>query len=361
MNVSVSAFNFTDAYRMLQPAASREVVAARETAHVELAKAIKYAHQVLDLCRLAYHLPILAGSNLGEWFEPEVKKTDPQFSLAHDRAEAGRIAAILLSQRLKQSHTQEAVAVLATSFCGQRASADDDALARLARDCLVRAARSRRTAAKLPDLPFSKGQDRSALITAMEQAFAPPAVKAVTDALAADAQKGGESLAKATAAALKTLFDENQRLAEEVDLLWWHNGDWSECLERPLAEVPPLGRALIVGADLAAMIRVAPGPYGTNGILRRSLGENADQSVSLRGAVEAMEPEDLRHAYVAHADQDILSVHTAAKLYIDRGRGLWGQAFEQVTGVTHEGPLTHYRLALQAFWECSLVKHGWAK
>jgi GTPase-associated system helical domain len=361
MNVSVSAFNFTDEYRTLQPVASREVVAARETSHVELAKAIKYANQVLDLCRLAYQMPVSAQSNIREWFEAEIKKTDPQFSLMHDRAEAGRIAAILLRQRLKQGHTQDAVAVLATSFCGQRVSADDDALPRLARDCLVRAARSLRTSATLPEVTYSKKQDRSALITAMEQAFASPAVKAVTDALAADAQTAGESLAQTAAAAVKALFDENQRLAEEIDLLWWHNGDWCECLDRPLADVPPLGRALIVGADLAAMIRLAPGPYGTNGILRRSLGKDADRSVSLREAVEAIEPEDLKQAFPAHADQDILPVHIAAKLYFERDRGAWGQTFEQVTGVTYEGPLTHYKLALQAFWECSLVKHGWAK
>ena len=357
----MSAFNFTNEYRTLQPAASREVVAARETSHIELASAIKFTNQVLDLCRLAYRVPLSAQSNISEWFEAEIKKTDPQFSLVHDGAEAGRIAAILLRQRLQQGYTQDAIAVLAASFCGQRVSADDDALPRLARDCLMRAARSRRVSAKLPDVTYSKKQDRSALTTAMEQAFAPAAVKAVTDALATDAQAAGENLAKTVVIALKAQFEENQRLAEEIDLLWWHNGDWCECLDRPLANVPPLGRGLIVGADLAAMIRVAPGPYGTNGILRRSLGRDADQPLSLREAVEAIEPEDLKQAYPDHADQDILPVHTAAKLYIERGRGTWGQTFEQITGATYEGPLTHYKLALQAFWECNLIKHGWAK
>lgn len=361
MNVETSAFNFTDEYRTLQPAATRELVAAREASHVELAKAIKYAAQVLDLCRLAYGMAVPGQSTLGEWFEGEIRKSDPQFSLTHDRTEAGRIAALLLVQRLKQGHTRDAIAVLATSFCGQRASVDDDALTKSARDCLVIGAKSRGNAVKSPGLAYSQMPNRSALVTQMDQNFAAPAVKALVETLTGDAYAAGESLAEAASAALKSLFDENQRLAEEVDLLWWHIGAWSECLGRPLADVPSAGRGLIAGADLAAMIRVLPGPYGANGILRRSLGQVADQSVSLREALESLEPYDVKRAYSDHADLDILPAHTAAKLYFEQGREVWGQSFHRICGVSHEAPLTHYKLALQAFWECSILKHGWAK
>jgi hypothetical protein len=361
MSVEPSAFNFSDAYRTLQPAATRELVAAREASHVELAKAIKYTTQVLDLCRLAYCMSIPAQSEFSFSFEAEVRKTDPQFSLTHDRAEAGRIAAILLTQRLKQGQTGDAIAVLATSFCGHRASVDEDALPRLALDCLVRSARSRRYAATSPDLVYVKQPDRSALMTKMEQSFDHTTVKAVVEALAKDDYTAGESLAKAASAALKSLFDENQRLAEEVDLLWWHIGDWSECLERPLAELPSVGRCLIAGADLAALIRILPGPYGAPGLLRRALGQVADQSVTLQEVIEALEPGDLKLAYSDHGGMDILPIHTAARLYAELGCGTWCSSFNKICGVGHDAPLTPYKLALQAFWERSLVKHSWAK
>lgn len=83
--------------------------------------------------------------------------------------------------------------------------------------------------------------------------------------------------------------------------------------------------------------------------------------MTLREAVEALEPDDLKRAYANCADTDILPVHTAVQLSLDRGRGAWGPAFEKLCGVKAEAPLTRYKIALQAFWERSLVKHGWAK
>jgi hypothetical protein len=361
MLVETTPFNFSDAYRNLQPTATREIVIARETSHAELTKTIKYTNQVLDLCRLVYNMSIPALSTLPDWFEAEIRKSDPQFSLVHDRAEAGRIAALLLTERLGRSHTSDAIAVLATSFCGQRASVDDDEVTKRARDCLIRASKSLRKSAKSVDLNYPAQPDRSALITQMEQSFTAASLKPFLEALSTDYQAAGESLAKAASAAMRGLFDENQRLAEEIDLLWWHNGDWSESLDRPLAAVPSAGRSLVAGADLAAMIRIIPGPYGTNGVLRHSLGNDVDQPLSLQVAIEALELVDVKRAFSDHADLDILPIHTAAKLYRDLGPGAWGQSFTKLCGLNHEDVLTPYKLALQSFWECSLIKHGWAK
>ena len=220
---------------------------------------------------------------------------------------------------------------------------------------------SKRSLEEPPAVAYPKAADRSSLVNALDPAISGPAVKAILEAIIADGRAGGDGLARATTTVLQALFIENQRLAEEVDLLWWHIGDWSECLGRPIGQVPEPGRGLIAGADLATIIRVLPGPYGTTGILRRSLGEDADQSMTLREAVEALEPDDLKRAYRSCTDADILPVHTAVQLYIDRGRSALGPAFQKACGVSSEVPLSRYKIALQAFWEGSLVKHGWAK
>ena len=142
MNVEAHAFSFIDAYRALQPAASREVVAVRELSHGEILKQIKLATHVLDLCRLAFCMTIPTQSELTTFFVAEICKGDPQFSLEHDRAEAGRIAALLLADRLAQGSAQDAIAVLATSYAGQRASADEDRLTKLAGECLRQSTRA---------------------------------------------------------------------------------------------------------------------------------------------------------------------------------------------------------------------------
>ncbi|MFZ2050550.1 MAG: GTPase-associated system all-helical protein GASH [Solirubrobacteraceae bacterium] len=362
MSVEPHAFDFTDAYRTLQPSASWEVVADRESSHGELLKKVTLTTHVLDLCRLAFGMTIPEQSELGSSLVAEVRKSDKQFSLKHDRAEAGRLCALLLAERLAGGSTQDAFAVLATSFAGQRASADEDALTNLAGQCLTRSARARGRLATQAAVTYQKAQDHSSLIAALEPGVTPPAVKAIFQAMMVDDQAGGQGLANVMTTVVRGLLDENQRLAEEVDLLWWHIGDWSECLGRPLGQVPETGRGLIAGADLAAIIRDLPGPYGTAGILRRSLSQEAEQPMTLREAVEALEHDDLKRAYASVTDDtDILPVHTAVQLCLDRGHGAWGQAFEKVCKVNAEAPLTRYKIALQAFWEQSLVKHGWAK
>ena len=99
-------------------------------------------------------------------------------------------------------------------------------------------------------IAYPKSVDRSSLIAGLDQGLTPPPIKAIFDAMIAD----GQGLAEAITTAFQALFNENRRLSEEVDLLWWHIGDWSECLGRPIGQVPEAARGLIAGADLAATI-----------------------------------------------------------------------------------------------------------
>lgn len=360
MTVDTRPFNFSDSYRTLQPLASRELVTARESSHAEITKQIKLATHVLDLCRLAFGLSVRSEGELATLLIAEVRKGDVQFSLTHDRAEAGRIATLVLTERLAQHFIQDAIAVLAASFAGLRTSADEDGLTCRAITCLAQKARATGRAKRAPTITYPRVEDRSALVTALDQ-LNPQTIKPLVEALIGDDRTAGEGLAKSATAATQELFLENQRLAEEIDLLWWHIGDWSECLDRPFTRVPEHGKGLIAGADLAAIIRALPGPYGATGILRRSLGSDADQPTKLSEAVEALSPEDLNKAYRTCTDTDILPIHTAVQLYVERGRGAWGQAFEKTCGLSADVQLSPYKIALQAFWESSLVKHSWAK
>jgi hypothetical protein len=361
MNAEIRSFDFADSYRSLQPGAQRGLVAARQTVHTEMMGQIKHAGHVIDLCRLAFGLTVPSGSELASMLLAEVHKSDVQFSLTHDRAEAGRIAALLLSDRLARGMIRDAMAVLAASFAGLRESADENCLVDHARTCIVLSARVRSKAGQNPAVQYPKSADRTALIAALDQGINPQTVKPLFEAMIADDRAAGEGLAKAITSIVQSLFTENQRLAEEVDLLWWHIGNWSDCLARPMAHVPERGRGLIAGADLASMIRALPGPYGIAGLLRRSLGEGADQPMALREAVDALDPQDLKKAYPTCTDTDILPIHTAIQLRVDRGEGAWFESFTRTCGSGFDVPLSAYMIGLQAMWESSLVKSGWAK
>jgi hypothetical protein len=213
----------------------------------------------------------------------------------------------------------------------------------------------------LCEISYPKRQNRSALLAQIEQAFAAAAVNPALEALAADAHGHGEAFAKAVSVALKILYDENLRLAEEVDLLWWHIGAWSEILDRALTTLPRAGRPLVIGADLAAMIRVMPGPYGANGILRRALLQDADTPESLADAVEALDVADLKRVLPAPpaGHRDILALHAAGQFLIELGGSAWAQSFHRESGLRHDIRMTHYEIALQTFWERLLILHGW--
>jgi hypothetical protein len=233
----------------------------------------------------------------------------------------------------------------------------------VARECLTASARARRVGSKLREIAYPKRQNRSALVAQIEQAFGAATVNPALEALAADAHGHGETFAKTVSVALKTLYDENLRLAEEIDLLWWHIGAWSEILDRALATLPQAGRPLVIGADLAAMIRVMPGPYGANGILRRALGQDADTPQSLADAVEALDFADLKRVLPAPpaGQHDILALHAAVELLIELGASGWAQSFHRGSGLRHDIRMTHYEIALQTFWERLLILHRWTR
>src|SRR5688572_27430704 len=104
-------FKFLDAYRTLVPTASREVIDARQKAHDKLFGLVKTMDKVYDLCRVAFGLPY-DKLTIAEWFEKTVKATDVQFSLDMDKAEAARVAALVLRDLIWRGTVHYPLAIL---------------------------------------------------------------------------------------------------------------------------------------------------------------------------------------------------------------------------------------------------------
>src|SRR4051794_36158484 len=88
-------FDFVEMYRKTQPTAAQELVEARQKSHDKLNPLVKTMGNVYELCRLAFDVPQDIAS-LTEWFQSPIKEFDPRFSVAIDKAEAARIASLLL-------------------------------------------------------------------------------------------------------------------------------------------------------------------------------------------------------------------------------------------------------------------------
>jgi hypothetical protein len=86
--------NFIKAYKLLQPTADRGLVDARNQGFSKILEKFDWP-QIVDLTRLAFHLPYDA-TGYEDWFQTPLHGPDPHFFVSQDAAEAGRIATLIL-------------------------------------------------------------------------------------------------------------------------------------------------------------------------------------------------------------------------------------------------------------------------
>jgi hypothetical protein len=284
-------FDFIQSYRDLDPDASRDIIDARQKSHDKIQGTVKTLARVYDLCKIAF---LLEAPSEAEWFEKPIRDLDPHFLLKKDKAEAGRLAALLLRERLTWTSGISNIAVLTTSFCGRRHSADADALTTEANDALSTAVRLHRTLQGGKQIVAPKFKSAATEIANVAALNPVPGetVKLAIDAVAASTEAAAKWLAEATEASQASARADIVRLAEEVDMLWWHIGDWHELLEKPRSAADRETKILASGIELGTLVRQVPGPHGAYGLLRRIAASDADGKTSLRAAVTAVSQVD---------------------------------------------------------------------
>ena len=352
-------FKFLEACRTMVPAASWEVIEARQKSHDKLYPLIQTMGKVYDLCRLVFQISFDRAA-LVEWFEKTVKEFDVQFSIELDKAEAGRIAALLLRDLISRDSIQSAFAVLISSYCGKRAPVGGNELLIAARDAIIEAGKKRRVVLADKKIASPAGKDLKAELEAIQSNPAGPTVSAGLNALSADVRDCAAKLATSSYEAFQSLRNDAIRMAEELDMLWWHVGDWSELLDKPRGNVPEKALGVVSGAELGSLVRQVPGPYGTYGILRRTVGKTADQKTNLKSVIDAMDGADLTRmaCTLPESAMSLFPVHAAIKLATERGPGNWNKAFDQAVPDIQELEVSNYELAVQAFRERVLIDVG---
>jgi hypothetical protein len=355
-------FDFSQAYRDLEPNASRELIDARQKGHELLDATVKTMEQVYDLCRLAFLLEPHPPSVI-DWFEKPIRGSlDPHFLVNKDKAEAGRIAALLLRDRITRIGCCTPLAVLSASFCGRRHSADGDALTKEANEAFAAAVRQHRmlTAANPVSAPKFKAIAADVDPLAQHNPLAGSIAKTAIEAVAAASENAVKALAENIDAAMSSTHDDVIRLAEEVDMLWWHIGDWHELLEKPRSSASAETKMLASGIELGALVRRLPGPYGAYGILRRISGPDAEVKTTLRVAIESLSQNDARKLFkdVPVIARSLFPVHAGIQLVADRGPGRWESEFATTMPDIADVQLSFFDIGVQAYRERALISHG---
>ena len=64
---------------------------------------------------------------------------------------------------------------------------------------------------------------------------------------------------------IDVIQNENKKYQEDVGILSWIVGEWSNILERPLSEVSNVNGAFVIGAELSDLVLRYPGAVSGKG------------------------------------------------------------------------------------------------
>ena len=351
--------DFIKSYRDLDGSASREVVDARHKSFQKLLAAIDKMEQIYDLCRLAYQIePFYARS----WFEDAVREFDPHFVASKDKVDAGRIAALLLRQKMTSWGSYSPLAILTTSYCGRRHSADEDVLTRQANDAFLAAVHNHRVSSggKLGPAPKLKAIATEVDAVNTHNPLPGSIAKAAIDAAMASTDAAISALSESVRVPMDSARGDIVRLAEEVDMLWWCIGDWHELLDRPRTETAAGLTMVVSGIELGAMVRKLPGPYGAHGILRRISGAEVDGKSSLKAAIKSLSRDDARKLSkdIPEASKPLFPIHAAIEFVAQFGPAAWEAEFAKVVSDIAAERTSHFELGIQSFRERALLGYG---
>ncbi|MBX9646726.1 MAG: hypothetical protein K2X57_06700 [Xanthobacteraceae bacterium] len=345
-----TGFNFIEAYRAANPAAPHALVAAREQAFKLIRPNVKLMDRVHDLCRLAFHMPF-DDARYADWFDKHISDTDPRFVLSQDVADAGRMATMLLRDFVLSGSEPVAMTVLATSFAGRRLAFDNGELVTQARDLIAARAKQPRTRASSAALSVSNAKELEPILLSLEAGVTPAATKLALE----NVQKGAADAVTAINDAYQSLRNDNIRLAEEVDMLWFYLGETSNILDIPLNALPAASLPFVAGIDLGAMVQSIPGPYGVYGIIKRTLGAAVAKTVTLEDGLDVLSQQQISSLACEKAPE-IFSLHTALRLAA-RG-GSWKEAFHAACPDLVNVKISHTDAAVQAYRERTSLVHA---
>jgi len=151
---------------------------------------------------------------------------------------------------------------------------------------------------------------------------------------------------------------------EDSDILSWLFGEWSSDLKKPLnKKINQSQISLVLGKELADLVKQIPGPYSAKAFLVKMLGHcKADKSnISLLEMVDSLDEnwkkQLLDHYSIIENGENTPILLAVSKALDANEPNVWKYAYQKTIGIDPEratsNPLTW---AYQIYLECLLVK-----
>ena len=147
-------------------------------------------------------------------------------------------------------------------------------------------------------------------------------------------------------------------LAEEVDLLWWVLGEFSDHAGVPIGELPPPLRAVYAGREMADRTTNTPGHVGAEGFLNRALGDAASESATIHDVVVAARGDErvLTSEHVELESAVGLMPLTYALALARRSPTAWAALVDEAPGPDTSTSFGVHDLATQIYNETLLAR-----
>ena len=358
----MAAFNFADSYKAANLAPGPEIIRLRQEPFAELRAAFN-SKRALDLVRLYFGLPVPDGN---DWFRDAFAKTDDSFSMLDNGREAAVLSACLLAAAIEDGYALAAVASLATAAAGNRQPLVRPEFLDDARQTLLVRETTARSIATADSEQISappKSKVPAAAAEALGQAPDWAKVLALFKQIGAEADAAFSHLESQVGGAFLSLATEVANIREELDILWWFVGGWSQVLERPFGDLDRALAPVMAGLDLARLTSSPGGHAAAPALLQRLItaGQKKGRSkVTIGEAVDAFPPDAFGHLQLRDELKrvpDICPVLTALSRAHEIGLSpAWYASFRTASRLEPTAAFRPLDLAMQVYREALVLK-----
>lgn len=351
---------FPERYRFVNPEPTSDLLNTRWDAIEELSQSSE-SQFLLDMVLITYGLTPRSGQNF-QHFCDVFRKHDAAFRTRDAAVEHAVLAASLLDHHLEQldfdGSVLVALAVLCVDFAGQRAND--------AAPWLVSAAENHLAASSV-ELRKPLAFDAHSPVHAQIPADIWKNIEELSQGSPPEAIKKLGSTLKAAVEHLDTVSSVNRAMVqrqlmyeEESDVLWWLVSGISKTRGLPIADLDFKESPFVIGADLAAFVRVPPGPLAIPALITSVLSKIDKQPTkptTLQAMINATEDQWQKNVTAGVPIEQLgLFCPIHAALHESQRNRQWTGAFKTVTMLDASLKPSAVVASLQMYRECILQR-----
>ncbi|WP_061218559.1 GTPase-associated system all-helical protein GASH [Leptospira weilii] len=271
-----------DYYRIERMNPGPEIINLRNEALENISAKISNL-KIIELVRIYFGLSTAKDI---DWFKSGFSEKDPSFSMIDNANEASILSATLLNNAMIEN-SFASLAVICCSISNKRHSKAKISLLNDAKSKLQNHSIKERVKGDI-DIKLIKPIGKSKISSSIESSIPTGSdwskVQEVLKQISNEAVGVTKEFAAQILSLLQPLIQQGIFIREEMDILWWHIGSWSNILKKPFSEIPIEIAAPLAGIELADLSQTIAGPIAAPMFLERTLTLNrkkADKSIQI--------------------------------------------------------------------------------